>query len=736
MFADQTQHLDPTQDERPGSGAGQSDPPVTQSFSIFVDTGGTFTDGVILTSDGNYASTKVPTTPQNLILCLIRLLERLAEMQGLEVSELLARTDTLAYATTKGTNTLIQRSGPRMGLITTAGFEDVERRRRSRGKADGLSWQEVKHSNRIRKPEPLVPRTMIEGVVERVDSLGEVVIPLSEDSVRTAVQRLIDRGAEGFVVNLIWGPRYPRHEERIREIIYEQLPESNLGSVPIVLGSELSPTRGEYGRGESALVCGYLHREMIDFVREFDERLRSLGYRRPVMLVQNNGGVARPLKTSAIRLWNSGPVAGTAGGSFIAETYGLENVALLDMGGTSCDVAVYHDGAWDSSFDPVADRFRLSLQIIDVQTIGAGGGSIAKYEPDLDQLSVGPESAEAMPGPVAYGLGGVDPTVTDADLALGYINPAGFLGGRMELFPEEAAEAIRRKIAEPTGRELADAALAIRKIVDGQMASLLYRQISMRGFDPREFTLLAYGGAGPIHACDVARDLGIKRIMVFPFSGEFCAFGAACSDVIHQYHVAQRIGLYSFAEQQYLSDVDQLNTALESLENSARRDFEAEGLESDEVQFDYEFAMRFGRQLGDFVVSVPFQRVSDEDDVRAICGLFVERYNEFFGAAAAYIEAGIEIKAITLHARLIRPRPTFSAPQPSLEPPAPHATRNVRFSVSDDWIETPIYAEASLGSSSVIEGPAIVERVDTAALVPPDARYEKDSYGNGVITWV
>lgn len=701
---------------------------------IFLDTGGTFTDGILLSEDGTYTTAKVPTTPQNLTLCFTDAVTKLAESSGSSLSGLLAEAETLVYATTKGTNTLIQRTGPRLGLITTAGFEDIERRRRSRGKADGLSWEEVKHSNRIRKPEPLIPRSMVAGVVERIDSLGNVVIPLDEDSVREAVARLVDQGAEGFVVNLVWSPRNPVHERRIREIIQEEFPDASLGAVPILLAGELSATRGEYGRGETAIVSAYLHRDMSDFVQELEEELRRLAFQRPLLMVQNNGGVARTIKTPTIRLWNSGPVAGTTGARFIAESYDLENVALMDMGGTSCDVAVYHDGAWDYAFEPMADRFRLSLQIIDVKAIGAGGGSIAGYDTELGRLTVGPQSAEAVPGPAAYGLGGDRPTVTDADVVLGYISPERFLGGGKELFPDLAEQVVREQIAEPMGVSVADAALAIRRVVDGHMSTLLYRQISMRGFDPREFTLLAYGGAGPVHAVDVGRDLQVERIMVFPFSAEFCAFGAACSDVLHQYQSAERVGLYSFARQEYLEDLDELNSILEDLEAKARHDFSAEALDVSEIEFEYEYAMRFGRQLGDFLVKVPMRRFASQDDVRALCDLFVREYNEYFGAAAAYLEAGIEVKSITLWAKLPRPRPAFPPTRRGGEP-EPVATRPVRFASTPDYVETAIFDEGALGGGAQVTGPAVIERPDTNIVLPPDVRYVKDERGNGTITW-
>lgn len=706
------------------------------NFSINMDTGGTFTDGFLTSDAGQYWTVKVRTTPQNPAISFVDCLRKLAASASASVEELLAQTTTIVYATTRGTNTLIQRRGPKLGLITTSGFEDIDRRRRSRGKADGLSWEEVKHSNRIRKPEPLIPRWMIEGVIERIDCLGNIVIPLDEESVRRAVRELVDRGAEGFVVNLMWSPRNAVHERRIREIIYEDFPESHLGSVPVILASELSPTRGEYGRGETAIVNAYLHRDLAEFVREIEEILRRMHCPAPLFLVQNNGGVARTIKTSALRLWNSGPVAGTSGSQHIADVYGMNNVALIDMGGTSCDVAVYNDGVWDYSFEPIADRFRLSLQILDVTAIGAGGGSIATCDRLTGTLTVGPRSAEAVPGPACYGLGGDEPTVTDADIVLGYLDPANFLGGEVDVFPELAETSIERYVAEPMGLSIPEAAMAIRRIVDGHMTTLLYRHISARGLDPREFTLLAYGGAGPVHAADVARDLNIGKIMTFPFSAQFCAFGAACSDIVHQYQSARRIALFDYATQRYLDNLVELNNILDDLEVQAIRDFHAEGFSDDEIVFEYEYAMRFGRQLGDFVVRIPFRRFTSVTDVKDVCAKFVAEYNEFFGAAAAYLEAGIEVKSIVLWARVPRPRPSMEFAPPVAEfRSEPVSERHVWFVGEPDFVQTPVFADMLLPPGFSVRGPAIVERPDTAVLIPPCCTFEKDRHGSGTLAF-
>jgi N-methylhydantoinase A/oxoprolinase/acetone carboxylase beta subunit len=285
------------------------------------------------------------------------------------------------------------------------------------------------------------------------------------------------------------------------------------------------------------------------------------------------------------------------------------------------------------------------------------------------------------------------------------------------------------------GISVAQAALSIRRVVDGNMSSLLHKQISLRGFDARYFSLLAYGGAGPVHACDVGRDLGMATIMVFPFSAEFCAFGAACADILHQYQSAQRIELYSSSEQRYLDCADDLNEVLEALDGAAKRDFAAEGLDVTRIEFDYEYSMRFGPQLGDFRLRAPIKRASSRNDIQMICQVFVQQYNEYFGAAAAYLEAGIEIKAITLWARLPRPRPQLLKASGRSYAPNPTASRRVLFSVASGYVETAIHDEGALRSGAVIEGPAVIERSDTSIVIPPDARFIKDPLGNGLITW-
>ena len=508
--------------------------------TIDVDVGGTFTD-LVLTLDGETSYRKVPTTPYDLSVGFMQVVEEAAGEAGVSLDELVGRVETVRYSTTVAMNRLLERSGPRVALITTEGHEDATLIGKGAQWIDGTRLDERRALPHMQKPTPIVPRELIAGVKERIDARGEVIRPLDEDQVREQVRGLVDRGARAFVVSLLWSFVNPAHEKAVKRIIREEYRDYHVGYLPVILSSEVVARLGEYGRSNTAILDAYLQRSMQIELSGTWDKLRERGYRGPFFMIHNTGGCADLFKTTASRTYNGGPIAGLIGARDIARQLGAHNVVTADVGGTSFDIGlVVSDSVRNYEFNPIIDRWMVSTTMLQSLSIGAGGGSIAWINRALgDRLEVGPQSAGSYPGPVAYQLGGTEPTVTDANLVLGYLSPDGFFAGRMALDREAAEDAIREQIAEPLGLDVVEAAALIRRIIDDKMASAIRKEVTLRGYRPSEFTLFAFGGGGPTHLAGYMGE--IPRAVMFPFSPVFCAYGSSIMDVVHLYERSQRM---------------------------------------------------------------------------------------------------------------------------------------------------------------------------------------------------
>lgn len=411
--------------------------------SIDIDVGGTFTD-IVLTMNGEITIAKCPTTPHDLSIGFQDAIEAVAEKIDSNIETLLPKIDVVRYSTTVALNRLIERKGPRIGLITTEGFEDMVLIGRGAQWVDGRRVSEVRNIPSQRKPVPLITRDMTVGVRERVDSTGKIVRPLDEEDVRIKLRRLMDKGARAIVISLMWSFQNPMHEKRVRDIIREEYKEYQLGFVPVVMSSAVVPKIGEYERTMTSILDAYLQRDMQAEISAIWDKIRDHGYRGAFLMIHNSGGCGEIFKTSASRTFNGGPVAGLIGSAHFAKQLGYKNVIAGDVGGTSFDVAlVVESSVRNYDFKPVIDTWMVNMTMMQTLSIGAGGGSIAAVDPVTKRLTVGPKSAGSMPGPVCYNQGGTEPTVTDADVVLGYINPDTYFGGQMQLSRRKAERAIK-----------------------------------------------------------------------------------------------------------------------------------------------------------------------------------------------------------------------------------------------------------------------------------------------------
>jgi N-methylhydantoinase A/acetophenone carboxylase len=708
-------------------------PAGAQLNSVDIDVGGTFTD-VVLTLDGRRWIGKAPTTPYDLSVCFMNAIEEVALEAGLELERLLPRLDVVRYSTTVAMNRLIERRGPRVGLITTEGHEDAILIGRGAQWTDGTRLAERRNLALQRKPTPIIPRTMIVGVKERIDSTGRVVRPLDEDDVRRKLRVLMDRGARSIVVSLLWSFANQQHERRVKEIVREEYKEYHIGYLPVVLSSQVVPKLGEYERTMTAVLDAYLQRSMQTELSAMWDRLRELGYRGSFLMIHNSGGSGEVFRTTASRTYNGGPVSGLMGSHYLATLLGYRNVVAGDMGGTSFDIGLVVDqSVRNYEFRPIIDRWMVAITMLQTLSIGAGGGSIAWINRDLGgQLNVGPRSAGSDPGPACYDQGGTEPTVTDADVVLGYINPDTYYGGRMPLHRGKAERAIRERIADPLGVGVEEAAALIRRIVDQNMNSAIKREIHLRGYHPEDFILFAFGGAGPTHVAGFLGDLA--GAVIFQTAPVFCALGSSIMDIVHVYETSRRMIVMAPISQQLTTGYDVFNEVVDQLIEQARADLKAEGLPLDEAEFSLELDMLYGGQVNVKRTACPVLHLRGQQDVEALYDEFEREFSEAFSPLVVNRPGGVYLDNFVLKVTLPTPKPALpDLPAQGADAGAALTGKRQAWWPGHGWTDTSIYDADALRHGHRLEGPAILEAPLTTVVVPPGMRYAVDRHGLGLL---
>jgi len=702
--------------------------------SIDIDVGGTFTD-LVLNYQNQTIIRKVPTTPYDLSVCFANVIQEGAQAMGMQMESLLPNIDMIRYSTTIALNRLLERKGPRLGLITTEGHEDTTLLGRGAQWIDGTRVQERRNLSIQSKPDPLIPRDMIVGVKERIDSAGDIMRPLDENNVREKVRYLVSKGARAFVVALLWGFLNPIHEKKVKEIIRSEYQEFHIGYMPVVLAGQVSGKLGEYERTMAAILDAYLQRSMQIELSTCWDKLRERGYKRSLSMIQSSGGIAEVFKTAASRTFNSGPVSGLMGAHHVAKALGFHNVVMADMGGTSFDVGlVVKDSVRSYDFRPVIDRWMVGITMIKTLSIGAGGGSIAWLNKLLsNRLQVGPKSAGSMPGPACFNRGGMEPTVTDADVVLGYINPEYYFGGKLILNKEKAVSSIRDKVAKPLGLGVEETAATIRKIVDGNMSSAIMKEVHLRGYSPEEFILFAAGGAGATHVEGFRAD--IPKVVIFPFSPVFCAYGSSTMDIMHVYEHSRKLTLMEPVTHKLTQEFETFNRTVESLIENAKRDLAGEGLDANNADFILELDMLYGGQFHVKRTLSPLLFIRSEKDVMTVCDAFEKEFSEAFSPFVVNPDGGVFVDSFVLKA--VVPTKKVSLPKMALEgsdPKAAHkGSRPVYWTDKKEFSTTTIYSFEKLRPGNVIEGPAVVEGEYTTLVVPSPMKFSIDQHGLGIL---
>jgi N-methylhydantoinase A len=687
---------------------------------VSVDIGGTFTD-CFLVWDDIYLETKALTTHHNLALGFMDALEQACKELGKDIRTVLSQLDSVRYATTLGTNALIERKGPKIGLLTTAGYESQVPLSRGRGYGDGLPPLEQQDLPAARRPEPIVPIPMIAGVRERIDYKGEIVMPLDEEHLRKQIRLLVDRGAQAFVIGLMNSVVNPVHERRVEEIILEEYPTHMLGAIPVILSHQVAERKGEYVRITSAILDAYLHDQMYHALSSLEMTLKEYGYNKPMLVVHNIGGMAQLNSTHALQTIHSGPTAGINAAEHLSEEFDVGHLVAMDMGGTSCDIGIVVGGGirfYD--FNPVIDRWLVSVPMLHLGIIGAGGGSIARYDKTLKHIEVGPASAGSDPGPACFDRGGTNPTVTDADLILGYLDPGYYSEGHISLNKKRSEFAIREAICEELDIDVVEAARQIKKKVDTNMAHAIFKELGVKGYDPKNFTLLAYGGNGPLHCCGIAKVLEMEKILIPPFSPIFSAVGAGIMNLVNIHEKSVFMNIYDSNTRSLFSEFDRFNQYVKELEEAGREELLRQGIPAEAIQHRLELDMRYGNQLTQTSVISPVNRLNNMSEVLQLVEAFSVNYGERFGEGSQQPEAGIRINTIRVLSYVELDRVEFKKPvEGPTKTPKPHSQRECYFVDIEGPVLTNVYRTQTIEPGSVIEGPALVESPRTTYLIEP-----------------
>ena len=696
------------------------------SYYVSSDIGGTFTDTVVIDELGKVGRYKSSTVPANPAEGVLNGLREAAEERGTTLEELLRDVRGFSHGTTIATNALLEGKGRKVGLLQTRGFGDTLSVMRA-FKSRGLDAEEVKRFRTLVKPTPAVPRELIAEVTERVDYAGRIVCPLDEEATRTSIRSLREAGAEVFAVSFLWSFKNPVHEQRVAALIEEEVPGAQ-----VTLSSDFLPRIGEFDRTLTTAVNASLRPLLKQSLDSFEETLVKAGMNVGPLLMQSNGGLATftEVERRAAATVLSGPVGGVVASKFIGDRHNWRNIVTTDMGGTSFDVGLVLDGQPVMSNTTLIGRHELALPSVAVSAIGAGAGSIAAVRGGV--LTVGPQSAGARPGPACYGRGGDRPTVADADVVLGYLNPR-LLGGKMTLDVEAARRAIQVHVAEPLGLSVEEAAEGIKTIVDARMADLVRQVTIKQGYDPADFSVFAYGGAGPSHAFSFGADLGCPQIVIPLTASVHSAFGIGCSDLAIVEEVSHPLQSSPGATDFSTSlDPAEFNATFDALAEKAAGDLVSAGAKPDTITFSKSVEMRFRAQIHVLSVAVDADRVT-ADDVNGLVARFVDVYEARFGKGSAVPEGGVEITTFRVVARSAVPRGEIELIGSDAVGERTLTTTTRPIFSRGEWVDATIIDGSQLYPGLQIEGLAVVEQRDTTVVVGPDQTATVDDLGNLII---
>ena len=684
-------------------------------YRLGIDAGGTFTDFVLADKSGDIKIYKTLSTPNNPTKAIQDGLQLISEDLEISPEDIISQSDLCINGTTVGLNALIQHKGSPVGLICTEGHEDSIEIRLGH-KEDGYRYDPD-----YPPAVMLSPRYLRKGIRERILSNGKIKIPINEDDVREACKVFIDEGINTIAISFIWSVLNQSHEIIAEKIVSEMMPKAF-----ITVGSKLYPQIREYTRTSTAVTNAYLSPTLKSYVSAINEYFINLGGENNVRYYQSNGGLATGdvMTDRSVYAINSGPASAPIAGLSIAKPFNYQNVITVDMGGTSFDITLTKEGSTNLNKNIDFLRYRIGVPMIQVETLGAGGGSIGWID-QMGLLQVGPQSAGANPGPACYDNGGEEPTVSDANLVLGYLNPEGLIGGKLPLNYKNAFNSIKKNIAKPLDIEVQKAAYGIFTIVNNNMVNGIRRVTVERGYDPRDFVLVAGGGATGAHITALAKEMGIDTVLVSKLSSGLCAYGQIISDVKYNFMatIPTRLNLLKAAEE--------INNAFKGIESKGIKYLNKDGFEEKNIKIYRSLEMRYVGQIHECTVNIDFFEITNET-LENIKEAFHNRHKELYTYSET--ESPVELVNIesTIYGKIDRPTYLELENKGQIND-ALKTSRNLIFSETGNLIKTPVYDGNKLSPGHQINGPAVVEEDTTTLVIEPEWFLELHKSGTYII---
>ena len=694
---------------------------ISNEFRAGVDIGGTFTDFVFVGSDGTTFTKKVLSTPDDYSRAVAQGLKEVFAERGINSSAI----KEVIHGTTIVTNTCIELTGAKVGLITTRGFRDVLEISRGRmPELYNLAWS---------RPVPLVPRYLRLEVDERISRKGEIMRPLNIDDVHAAIDKLVSEGVASVAVCLYNSPRNPAHEEKIGELLRQKAPH-----LYISLSTRIRPMMKEYERTSETVVNAYVLPVVAQYMGLLRKKLNEIGVEAPLYVMQSSGGMltAEEVAETPIEIVECGPAAGVVGAAYLSQKQGITNLITLDLGGTTCKASIVEEGKYTRSeeYEVGAGIHRASrlhkgkgyvlrVPSIDIAEIGAGGGSLLWLDKG-GVLNVGPRSAGAFPGPACYNQGGEEPTLTDCYVVLGYLNPDYLLGGDFKLSPEKAYQAIENKIAKPLGTDVTEAAYGAYRVANSDIKRAITSVSSERGRDPRQFSLVIFGGAGALHGVEVARELEIKKIIIPPYGGIFSAFGLLCADVEH-YYVRAVDNIWEESAIKAMSDT------LDSMAEEALATSAEHGYDETEVHIERYVDLRYRQQASELSIPIPDGKL-DKNKISFLQEAFDNEHLKTFGHN--FVGASLEAVNLRMVSKVYIPRPPIASLIDTTRRLTKKAgqIRKAYFGERYGRLDTPTMAIEEV-SQSPRPGPLLLDTYDTTIVMPPGCEIALTPEGSLVI---
>jgi N-methylhydantoinase A len=685
-------------------------------YRLGIDAGGTFTDFILADRKGEVRIFKALSTPNDPTLAIRNGLKLIEEETGISARDIVSNSDLCINGTTVGLNALITHNGAKTGLIATKGHEDSIEIRLGH-KEDGY-----RYDPEYPPATMLVPRYLRRGISERVISTGAVYTPMDEEEVRDACRHFIREGVESVAISFVWSVLHTAHELRAAEIVREMMPH-----VRLTVGSTLYPQVREYTRTSTAIVNAYLAPILQRYVEAVDGYFQSLGARHPVRYFQSNGGLAlgNVVSDQSVYAINSGPASAPQAALYIGAPWDMKNIITVDMGGTSFDITLTRDGRANVSKNIDFLRYRIGIPMIQVETLGAGGGSIGWID-TMGLLQMGPQSAGSDPGPACYDQGGQRPTTTDANLILGYLNPDGLVGGRLPLNVERARTAIKTHLADPLGLTVEQAAFGMFTIVNNNMVNAIRRVSVERGYDPRDFVLNCAGGATGAHITALAREMGITKVLISKLASGLCAFGQILSDVKYNYMAPAPVRLEG------PESAARLDALFKGLEVRGMKDLKADDFTEDRISIRRSLDMRYVGQVHECTVAVEAFAI-DEAALERLKQAFHTRHEELY----TYSEPQSAVEVVNVESAISgavdRPTRMVIAAGHGAHT-ALKGTRPMIFNAEGTPQDTPVYDGALLGAGDALLGPAVIQEVTTTLVIEPGWQAELHATGVYIVT--